>query len=195
MWLLHMQDISCIVLVLSPTWPNVLCQLAVTAGGWDPSCRPLVCVKCTASLMEPRVFIVVAFSICLWFQEYDIYSHRLNYYTLYDIHIFYLLLCAQTLHIVLKFMPGPGTRLSVVTDNPNPLHYCRIALLTVPRQYVYVIYLCTASLDVFVILSSVAASVSLHIVNFSTGYTPCLLVRAGRATNASACAFSSRTTF
>lgn len=80
--------------------------------------------------------------------EYDIYSHRLNYYTLYDIHIFYLLLCAQTLHIVLKFMPGPRTRLSVVTDNPNPLHYCRIALLTVPRQYVYVIYLCTASLDV-----------------------------------------------
>lgn len=104
--------------------------------------------------------------------EYDIYSvyylHGLNYYTLYNIHIFYLLLCAQSLHIVLKFMSGPNPAIRICRITLSPLHYCRNALLTVPRQYVYVSIHVLHHWMSQIIVSPFAASVY-YIVNSSQG--------------------------
>lgn len=98
---------------------NVLCPLAVAQAA-------RLCWMYCFPILEPRVFIVVAFSICLWFQSTiylfciltytnekkdDIYDEMIwiIHYIIY-IHIFYLLLCAQTLHIVLKVYKIPWFR-------------------------------------------------------------------------------------
>lgn len=129
--------------------------------------------------------------------EYDnIYSvyylHGLNYYTLYNIHIFYLLLCAQSLHIVLKFMSGSNpAAIRVQRITLSPLHYCRNALLTVPRQYVYVSICVLHHWMSQIIVSPFAASVySMSIFHRVKKYLH-LSARAGWAMGAAACAFLS----
>lgn len=127
----HAEHYSCNVLVLSPN----LNECTLSTGCWcgrrgfsiyPPLFAHQCWMYCTAFPSELRVFIVVAFSICLWFQSIIISIlyidlHKLNYMIIYYIIYTYILstvVCTNLAHRFKFYMSGLPPAVRVAADDP-----------------------------------------------------------------------------
>lgn len=124
------------------TWTNVLCPLAVGVVGVGFSIYPPLFAHqcwmyCTAFPSELRVFIVVAFSICLWFQSIKISIlyidlHKLNYMIIYYIIYTYILstvVCTNLAHRFKFYISGLPLAVRVAgVAADDPLHWTTVGL-------------------------------------------------------------------